>query len=298
MSKQQYNKPPLTYPQLLQQLKDRGLTIKNEDKALHLIKNISYYRLSGYWYPLLKDKQKHIFKANATFETAFKLYCFDQELRLLVLREVEKIEVAVRSKMNHILAAQHGVYWFIDSSLFTNRSGHSFSLKKLKKDFGRSDEQFIKSFKRKYTDAYPPCWMMMMEITSFGKVSKLYANLKPGRPKREIANRFGLKDKTFSSWIHTMVYIRNVCAHHNRLWNRVMSIQPAVPKSPQDEWLNKGGKNNKTYFILSMIIYFLNTVNPNHSFRERFILLLEKYPNIDTRAMGFPTDWKNEKLWN
>src|SRR5699024_4670330 len=99
-----YNKPSLTYSELIQQLKDRGLAIINDEKTLHLLENVSYYRLSGYWYPLLQDKENHVFKPGSTFETAFKLYCFDRELRLMIMREIEKIEVAVRSQMNHLLA--------------------------------------------------------------------------------------------------------------------------------------------------------------------------------------------------
>lgn len=296
MSRIRYNKPALTYPQLIQQLKDRGLTIKNEEKTLHLLKNISYYRLSGYWYPLLQDKTNHLFKPGSTFETAFKLYCFDRELRLMVMREIEKIEVAVRSQMNHIMAHDKGIYWFIDKTIFRDNEKLEDSLEKLKTDFERSDEQFIQSFQKKYSDEYPPCWMML-EVTSFGSLSMIYENLKPGKTKRKIAEQFGLDRKSFTSWLHTLVYIRNVCAHHNRLWNRVLSIRPRIPRSPHNLWLNQNPGNDKVYFVLSMVIYFLNTVNPKHTFRERFSMLLDKYPNVDTSAMGFPENWQIELLW-
>lgn len=296
MSRRRYNKPPLTYPQLIQQLKDRGLTIQNEAKALHLLTNISYYRLSGYWYPLLEDKENHIFKEGATFETAFKLYCFDRELRLLVLREIEKIEVAVRSQMNHLLAHYKGVYWFRDGSIFRDLRTHRETLRKFENDYSRSDEQFVTAFSANYSNSYPPCWMML-EITSFGSLSIVYNNLKPGRTKRNIARYFGLDDGTFSSWLHTLVYIRNVCAHHNRLWNRVLSIRPQNPRSPQNTWLDYVPGNEKSYFILSMIIYLLDTVNPNHTFPDKFIKLLKQYPNVDPAAMGFPIDWRDEQLW-
>lgn len=296
MSKRRYNKPPLTYPQLLQQLKDRGLAVRNEPKALHLLKNISYYRLSGYWFPLLEDKVNHVFKPGSTFETAFKLYCFDRELRLMVMREIEKIEVAVRSQMNHIMAHYKGVYWFRDETIFRNREKLEASLEKLRTDFDQSDEQFIQSFNDKYSDEYPPCWMML-EVTSFGSLSMIYENLKPGKTKRKIAKEFGLDHKSFTSWLHTLVYIRNVCAHHNRMWNRVLSIRPRIPRSPQNLWLNQNPGNDKVYFVLSMIIYFLNTVNPKHTFRERFSMLLDKFPNVDTYAMGFPEIWKDEEFW-
>ncbi|MGB3149758.1 MAG: Abi family protein, partial [Maribacter sp.] len=69
-----YNKPPLTYQEQLDRLKKRGLIVKNEAKAIHLLENLSYYRISGYLYPMLKDnKEDHEFKEGSTFENAFQM---------------------------------------------------------------------------------------------------------------------------------------------------------------------------------------------------------------------------------
>lgn len=297
MSLQPFNKPPLTYLEQLQQLENRGLIIPNQQKTIHLLESISYYRLSGYWYPLLADKQNHIFKQNVTFDTAFNLYCFDRELRVLIIKELEKIEVSIRAKMMYLLSHQNGAFWYQDTNLFKNQIKHSKNLVKLDEEYNRSDADFIISFKNKYSNPLPPSWMLL-ELTSFGTLSSLYSNLKPTRTKRDIANYFGLNESTFVSWMHSVVYIRNVCAHHSRLWNRVMSIQPIRPNNPTKDWLqNNTIPNNKTYFILSMILYLLQTINPNNTFSNRFKNLLEKYPNVDTRAMGFPNNWRDENLW-
>lgn len=178
---------------------------------------------------------------------------------------------------------------------------------KLQEEFDRSDEQFLKSFKRKYSNPLPPSWMLL-EITSIGGLSHLYKNLKHRRAKRDIANYFGLDSTTFESWLHTFVYIRNVCAHHGRLWNRIMRITPAIPTNPSNTWLvrtdaNTRGTsspvapNNRTYYILSMIVYLLDVINPNHTFKSKIMDLLIKYPNIDTHALGFPSDWMDQPLW-
>lgn len=229
MNKVPYNKTALSYADQLQQLKIRGLTIENEPKALHLLEVVSYYRMSGYWYPLLADKQNHHFKPNATFETAFSIYKFDRELRLLVLRELEKIEVAVRAKMIYVLSHSLGPFWYLDSANFSNPVKHADTLSKIAIEYSRSDEEFAKAFKNKYSDPMPPSWMML-EVSSFGTLSSLYNYLHPTRDKREIAKHFGLADKVFSSWLHSIVYLRNICAHHARLWNREMQIQPMIPR--------------------------------------------------------------------
>jgi abortive infection bacteriophage resistance protein len=287
----------LLYSQQLELLKTRGLIIENEDKANHLLQNISYYRLSGYWYPLLEDKEHHKFKSDATFDKGFSLYKFDRELRLLVLGELEKIEVAVRSRLIYMLSHENDPFWFLNESLFKNEWSHKKSIKSLNQEYGRSDEEFVTAYKEKYGDDLPPSWMTL-EISSFGTLSILYSNLKPGRTKRKISNSFGLNDRVFSSWLHSIVYLRNVCAHHSRLWNKVMSIQPTEPRNTSQQWIeNKDIPNNKSYFALCMILYLMQTINPNNSIPKRFKQLLDKYPNIDVHAMGFPQSWKDEQLW-
>jgi abortive infection bacteriophage resistance protein len=303
-----YTKPALSYADQLQQLKDRGLIVESDTKALHLLENISYYRLSGYWYPMLAaPKTAHIFKPGSSFNNAFKLYCFDRELRKLILGELEKIEVAIRAKMIYELSHRHGSFWYTNSSHFRNPANHGTTLSKIGVEYNRSDEKFIVDFKRKYSDPMPPSWMML-ELTSFGSLSMLYKNLSGTHDRRDIAHYFGLDDTTFESWLHSIVYVRNVCAHHSRLWSRVMRITPAIPGSPRYTFLNhtiiydpttgRPTNNNRTYFLLSMLIYWLNIINPKHTFKNKLFRLLKSYPMVDVRAMGFPANWETEPIWN
>lgn len=298
MVKVPYPKHLISFADQISLLKQRGLSFKDETKALHLLQNISYYRLSGYWYPLLANKQNHIFKPGSTFETAYAIYKFDSELRKLIIAELEKIEIAVRTQIAYILSSQYDGYWFTDTSLFSNSMRHAKILAKIDEEYQRSDEEFVTAFKSKYSDRFPPSWMTM-EITSFGTLSILYSNLIPGRMKRNIAAYFGLADTVFASWLHCIVYIRNICAHHCRLWNRTLSIRPLMPRSPRNPFIaTPRNGTHQVYFALSMIVYFLNIINPNHSFVTRFKDLLERYHLIDVRAMGFPENWENEGIWD
>ncbi|GHT26721.1 CAAX amino protease [Bacteroidia bacterium] len=270
----------------------------DETKASHLLQNVSYYRFSGYWYPFLADKQTHIFKPDTNFETAFNLYKFDRELRQLIISELEKIEVAVRSKMAYVLSTACDAFWIDNANLFVDSAKHRVTLAKISEELSRSDEEFIMSFKSKYTNPFPPSFILL-EITSFGALSRLYENLKSGKAKKDIANLFCLSDKVFASWLHSLVYVRNVCAHHARIWNKWLQVQPLFPKHTSNIWLiDKTVSNRRMYYVLSMIIYLLNTVNPKHTFRQKLAALFAKYPNVDKRAMGFPVDWENEPLWS
>lgn len=82
---------------LVQLLKERGMKIADDDRAEHCLCHIGYYRLSAYMYPLLSfPKCNHRFKPGASFDKVMMLYRFDKELRMLIFREIEKIEIAVR----------------------------------------------------------------------------------------------------------------------------------------------------------------------------------------------------------
>ena len=297
MAKVSYSKSFIPTSAQIPLLKSRGLKFADEKKALHLLENISYYRFSGYWYPLLADKCNHIFKKNATFEAAFNLYRFDCELRKLIISELEKIEVAIRTKIAQFLSLAYDAFWIENTLLFTNQAIYKSTLDKIREELARSDEEFIISFKSKYFNHFPPSFILL-ETTSFGTLSHLYGNLKSGKIKRDIAKAFGLPDVVFVSWLHSLVYIRNVCAHHARIWNRPMSIQPLFPKNASKVWLrDKHVGINRVFYALSMIIYLLNVVNPSHTFKQKLENLFLKYPNVDRAAMGFPVNWRSETLW-
>ena len=203
----------------------------------------------------------------------------------------------MRTQMTYYLSIAHGSFWMDDETLFANASKYRTTLSKIHGELSRSDEEFVLSFKLQYSNPLPPSFITL-EITSFGALSRLYENLKPGLEKREISKAFGLSDRIFASWLHGFVYTRNVCAHHARIWNKLLQIQPVFPRRTRNTWLtNRNASNSNMYYILSMIIYFLNTINPNHTFKQKLESLFKKYPNVDRAAMGFPAGWENEVLW-
>ena len=103
----------------------------------------------------------------------------------------------------------------------------------------------------------------------------------------------------FTSWLHSLAYIRNVCAHHSRLWNRELGIQPVVPKSIGSFWLKTLDeiKNDRVFIIISIIIYFLSVINNQNDFKKKLFDLFIKYPMVDLAPMGFPRNWKDEEIF-
>ncbi|WBX70349.1 Abi family protein [Tenacibaculum retecalamus] len=315
MRRTPYDKPSLSYQQQIDLLRQRGMEINNPEKTLHLLSHLSYYRLSGYWHTLLKEpKSEHKFKESTTFEQAFKLYCFDRELRLLLTNQIEKIEVSIRAILTYQSSIEFGTFWLSDSNNFnssvnrrTGNKRYNETIDRIRGEINRSKENFVTDYKEKYIETLPPSWITL-EVCSFGNLSTIYSLLKNGHIKRKIAQEFKLPDSVFQTWLHSLVYVRNICAHHSRLWNKSLKIQPISPRRPREPWIqnfntidtrtgDKVDVKDKVYYTISMIQYLLNTINPNNTFKEKLSALFEKYPTIDKKAMGYTDTWNEEPLW-
>lgn len=291
-----YTDKPLSFQQQIALLKSNGLSFADESKALHTLQQISYFRLKSYLMPLMSDKVLHTFKNGATFEQAYTLYKFDSRLRKLIAGELEKIEVSIRTQMAYTLSDEVDIYWFADDANFVSTTKHAGLIASLQSELDRTDDDQILLFKRKYDDAFPPAWMTM-EITSFGTLSMLYKLLKPSLTKRRIANYYGVSDSVFESWVHSIVYVRNICAHHSRLWNKSLRIRPLFPRKVNGNFISTPVRGDRLYYVLCIIQYLLLKVNPNTTFPDRLKALLAEFPDADISAMGFPKDWDKETLW-
>ncbi len=291
-----YNQPQIDIDTQIKLLSDEGLSFDDKEKAKHLLANISLFRLKSYLYPLRKRGSRD-FVADSKFEQGYELYKFDSALRKLIWAELEKIEVSIRTQLSYKMTDEAGNYWFTDSSIFSNTAIHVGVLTNIEAELRRSDDDAILAFFRKYTDPFPPSWMTM-EVTSFGSLSLLYKCLKGGRSRRAVAKYYGLSDTVFSSWVHSIVYVRNICGHHGRLWNRTLRIQPVVPRRTSRPFLSMSANTQTVYYVLSIIMYMLKVVNPKTTFSTRIKALLGEHPSVKPSAMGFPKDWEKEPLWS
>ena len=298
MEKQVYAKPPLPVQDQVSLLKSRSLEIPDEARAIRYLQNIRYYRLSGYMYPFLADTKQHLYKKGTTFEDILDLYRFDRELRLLVFSAIEKIEIALRSLItNEFSVASQNPFWYAESAYFANPAKHAAFLDSLSLNISRSNDVFIKHFYNTYSNPWPPIWVIF-EILSMGQFSILYSITAKSPPRKAVADYFGVKEVVLSTWLHTLVYVRNICAHHTRLWNKDLRIPVKLPKKTANKWLSSQNvTNRKVYIALVIISYLLNTITPNHTFRQKIKNLITKYPNNNITAMGFPKDWRSDPFW-
>ena len=297
--KENYSKTCTLPRDLVPLLKQRGLTISNEQKAVSYLTNIGYFRLSAYFYPLLKEpKTEHLYKNGATFDKAMDMYRFDRKLRILLFNEIEKIEVAIRSAMNNLISDElKDVFWATNPQYFRNPAIFAKTLSLIQTETAKNKEDFIAHFQSKYSNPYPPVWMIT-EIIPLGVLVNLCNNLANKSLVKKVAHQFGLPLPVFSSWTVLLVNLRNICGHHARLWNREIPFTSHKLNNPKFAWINSNNTDMKrVYFRICIIKYLLFTVSPNNRFTQKLKTLLAEYPTVDIRAMGFPADWQSEPIW-
>jgi abortive infection bacteriophage resistance protein len=314
MSKKIYHKVPLSFQDQLLLLKSRSLVIDDEPKAISYLQEISYYRLSAYFLPyqLVKDT----FNPGVTFDQIIDTYSFDRDLRLLVFDCIERIEIAIRTQIIYSMALHYSdSHWQDNKSLFItpfyNKIGalvDPFSdLQSIisKAKTARTPEVFIKHYIDTYSSpSNPPSWMCL-ELLTVGELSHLFRGLKQNSDKKRIADFFDVHHTVFTSWLHTLTYVRNICAHHSRLWNRDFAIEPDKLLKPVGNWISKPFENNKrAFYFICVLKYLLNRANSGNSLKAKLETLITKYPKVPIQFMGIPSDgkgkmlnWQNELLW-
>jgi abortive infection bacteriophage resistance protein len=296
-----YIKRALSLSDQLNLLVSRGLIVDSQSEALHVLSHISYYRLSGYSYPLrVRDEAGSVqenFVENSSWSQVMSLYEFDRRLRMSILSALEKIEVAVRTQLTFHFTHKYGPFGYGLPANFHPGFKHLPWLNKVIDEITQSNDEFIKHFERTYA-GFPqvPMWMMT-EVISLGRLSHLYGGLK-NEDKKDISSFFNIHHKRLGDWLHSLTYIRNVCAHHSRLWNRELAIRP--DKLKDVEWLPPiTPRNDRIFYILLMIRFMLNSISEGASWTANIDLLLKDIViNPKWRiAMGIPEDYQNHPIW-
>ncbi|MEI8293257.1 MAG: Abi family protein [bacterium] len=295
-----YTKNWLSIPEQIERLKTYGLSIPDERSAASFLSHINYYRFSGYG--LAFEQSRHCFIAGTTFEQIRDTYEFDRSLRDLCTESIEVIELDLRTALAYSFGEKFGPFGHVASHSFYDISTHAQWLGKLREETGRSSEPFVAHYKTRYRE-YPdlPIWVAA-EIMSFGALSKMYRCMMK-KDQKTVAARYGLQPETLRSWIHHLVYIRNLCAHHARLWDRIWAIKPHLPAGKAWEPPSLPGNTRLFASLLlqnSMLQHCPTERAFAHDWRRRVNqLLTDKLPTCPNPKfkMDMPDNWEFHPLW-
>ena len=302
-----FAKPSLSIDEQINQYLARGLMIFDKARAHHYLSNITYYRLSAYTRPFYQPQQTaHSFIAGTTFDDVLTLYVFDRELRLLLLDAIERIEVALRTQLANTLADHHQPHGYLSPLVFDSRYDHSWLLKTLAQpQKGKNKETFLLHYQNNYPNspAQPPIWMAV-ECLTFSEVSILFANLRNPKDTQRIEQHFGWKFTVLKSWFRSLSDLRNLCAHHSRVWNREFGSFPELPKRCPQGWplppttlANGIRPQRRVYMQILVLASLMRVVCPESGWAGRLMRLLESYPMVSGLHMGFPDDWQALPFW-
>lgn len=216
------------------------------------------------------------------------LYNFDRQLRLILLDAIERIEIWLRTAVTYELAHRCGPFGYLRKSSFNKGFDHKQFRKTLRGEHERSKEVFVQHYRTKYTgENHLPIWMAT-EVLTFGTLSMLFSAL-PLNSKKSIAATVGLKENVLGNWLQSIAYMRNLCAHHSRVWNRKLSISPKILKGRGSREIEP----NKLYSELLALDYLIAIIAPSSSWRQNPAEFFRRNSAVDVRQMGFPLNWQD-----
>jgi len=299
------------------------MIIPDHEEAENILSTVSYYRLSGYWHICRQNApdggKAERFVAGTTLQGIVALYEFDRQLKLFVSHALEKIEIMMRARITETLGARdpfaHANSRHLDplfSRVTTNVpvSRHDQWLNKLDKQQERSSERFVQHFSAQYNGDLP-VWAAM-EVLDFGAMSHLFSGL-TFQDRNAIALALGItsgagavgNEAALTNWLRVMNYVRNVCAHHSRLWNSNMNVQLKSTQfsnihhlkhlDPRDNYAF-----SRVFGVLCVIGFLVSDIDGNNKWVtavRRHVEGLNALGWQPERTMGFPRGWTALPLW-
>ena len=278
--------PPLTVEEQIQNLKELNLHIEDEEEARRLLNDISYFRLIKAFSLGLKPKNGK-YNDGISFNQIVELYKFNCDFRQILFPIIERIEVNLRCRVANYFSEKYGVLGYEYSMNFADREYHESFLEDIELEISRNEKSpFVKNFINHYSDGKIPMYALV-ELFSFGTLSKFYKNMK-NPDKKAIAQSYGVGYTYLESWVESIAYVRNLCAHYGRLYNAKIPKRPRLYK----EYIEAGITDIRVFGILvcisRLVFHDVHWIN----FVERLEKLIQKYPNVKIDTMGFPPNWK------
>lgn len=293
-----YCKPWLSLDEQADLLIRRGLVGDKDVIAEHL-RDVGYYRLSGYWH-VFKNADGS-FRSGTTFERIWGLYVFDRQLRLVTLDAIERVEVFMRSRLAYYLAKETGVFGYLERPALPRLKQDEYLsfLKRCMDCYSRSREPFADHFRKVYGDecGMPPYWVMV-NLMEMGLLLRLYKGASRDIRGR-IALEVGVTPTVLDSWLVALNTVRNICAHHSRLWNRPFGTKPMIPRAKNDARWHEPYEvdGNRIFGVLTILSCLLETIAPETSWRTRLLELLAGRTEKDLLSMGFKPGWQESPFW-
>lgn len=318
-----YAKPYFTVREQVALLVKRGMRVGDTREAESLLRRVGYYRLSGYWYPY---RERHLgadgvvevsssLRPDITLQHVSEVYYFDRRLRMMLLDALGVIEVALRFQVGHALGRRSAFAHRDPACLDPAFSGipdadgevnsrHDKWLERFDDQERRFQEAFAVHFRQKYGHHFP-VWVAT-EVMSFGTLGQLYSGAAQDDRERiavslDLITSEGKGDSALlANWFNHIRHIRNLCAHHSRIWNRALDVELVATNHVSELAHLTPKSRRRIYGTIVVLAYLLARVMPESDWRERVRKLIEEQTtdlHLNLDALGFPEGWDHAALW-
>ena len=293
---------------------DKFCDVSDEFFCRQKLQEVTYFRLKGYILALreIVSKKYHIRleKTRVSFDTVCRFYECDEQLRVLLLYALQKIEVFLRAKMSYFYAMKYKPYGYLEkqnyvyrySSASKGHNHHEFLDKLVKSVESNTDKPFVQHYLLNHGGVMP-LWAVS-ELMTFGDLVHFYRNWKPNDrkdflgdvyPGKENKNKREAAVDRFISWLECCRKLRNVCAHDGQLYGKDFPWNSSFP----EEFDQKHFPSTEKLWAAFLAIQFLypdkreweNWIVP----RLQSILDIpaKSETNLLLRGLGFPANWKD-----
>ena len=217
-----------------------------------------------------------------------RIEAFDRSISQLLFKAIASIEVCLRAQVVQVLGLHYGARALHNIKAFKDKE----SFQKTQKRLDRETNQALRTQKplavhhlKKYGQL--PIWAEV-ENSSFGTLSKIYGNLADSSVANEIAACFGVGRFHLKNWLRHLTQIRNLCAHHDRLYNKMFTVHPRL--FGEYKHLH-GARLFATFFVIFRMQDTLDEVQAN-LLRQELGHIIDTHPNVDLEPIGFPENWR------
>lgn len=285
-------KDPKTVSEQVKILRDNHhLIVDNDVEAEQILRKTNYYRLIAYGLGLTEPSNKEIYCSGVSFQQLIQTYHFDQDLRSLLYKPLECIEVQFKTQVAYYHVTKYGAEGYLSPSNFLSKTqkGSSITIHQKVIDEFRIEidrqkmRPIVKHHQNKYGGHYP-LWVAV-EIMPFGSVVSLFSVMLDD-DRKAIANLYNCKPNYLNSWLQSIREVRNICAHFNRLYNMPLKQTPFLYSE------HKQFQSNKLFPIILVLKRLLAGSREWSEFLEKLKnLILQNNSIVSLNLLGFPAEW-------
>lgn len=301
--KKRESKPIKTLDELIDEIKMKNIIVEEVEKTKELLKRINYQRLMVYRLKFLDESKKKC-REGTTIEQIYRLYKFDRDLKFLVYEVMESFELMLRTTIAYTMGLKYGNHCYSDGSKFQKLYYHQKFMEKISEKIKREQD---KKYKHKMVDHHHENYnddlpiYKMIELTTFGQLSKFYSNLLDDDKKKIAENfkkyEFKINYSYISSWLIRLTEIRNICAHHDVLWNRKFELKSIRRPCWKESVYKKIGEGKEIYSIFGIFLIFKSIIIEDemyNNFVQKLKILLKDYSDIVMlKELFFPEEWQS-----